>query len=106
MSLKHAHFLAIISKETFIGLIAGLALAIFNFFRLLILKYDIMISLTVCASILLTVILANIVGGILPLIAKFFKLDPALMAAPLITTIVDVMSLIAYFSIASAFLPC
>lgn len=97
-------FLIIIFKETFIGSIAGFVLAVFNFIRLIILKYDTMVSLTVCCSILLTVVLANIIGGILPLIAKFFKMDPALMAAPLITTIVDVISLIAYFSIASIFM--
>ena len=87
-----------------VGLIAGFVLAVFNFFRLLILKYDILVALTVCSSILLTVVISNIIGGILPLIAKFLKLDPALMAAPLITTIVDVISLIAYFCIASSLL--
>lgn len=103
--IKVADFLVIMSKEAIIGSIAGFVLAILNFLRLIILKYDAMVSLTVCCSILLTVILANVIGGILPLAAKFFKLDPALMAAPLITTIVDVISLVAYFSIASLFLP-
>ena len=102
--IKTSDFFAIMFKESSVGLIAGFVLAVFNFFRLLILKYDILVALTVCSSILLTVVMANIIGGILPLIAKFLKLDPALMAAPLITTIVDVISLIAYFCIASSLL--
>ncbi len=102
--IKTSDFFAIMFKESSVGLIAGFILAVFNFFRLLILKYDILVALTVCSSILLTVVISNIIGGILPLIAKFLKLDPALMAAPLITTIVDVISLIAYFCIASSLL--
>ena len=102
--IKTSDFFAIMFKESSVGLIAGFVLAVFNFFRLLILKYDILVALTVCSSILLTVVISNIIGGILPLIAKFLKLDPALMAAPLITTIVDVISLIAYFCIASSLL--
>ena len=102
--IKTSDFFAVMFKESSVGLIAGFVLAVFNFFRLLILKYDILVALTVCSSILLTVVISNIIGGILPLIAKFLKLDPALMAAPLITTIVDVISLIAYFCIASSLL--
>ncbi len=103
--IKVSDFLVIMFKEAFIGSIEGFVLAVLNFIRLIVLKYDPMVSLTVCLSIILTVVLANIIGGVLPLIAKFFKMDPALMAAPLITTIVDVISLIAYFSIASMLLP-
>lgn len=97
-------FLLIIFKESLVGLIVGSVLAIFNFLRLIILKYDMLVALTVCLSILLTVITANVIGGILPLIAKFLKLDPALMASPLITTVVDVISLAAYFFMASRLL--
>ena len=97
-------FLLIILKESLVGLIVGAVLAVFNFLRLIILKYDTLVALTVCVSILLTVISANIIGGVLPLVAKFFKLDPALMASPLITTVVDVISLMAYFFIASRLL--
>mgnify|MGYP001035106991 CR=1 FL=1 len=103
--IKVSDFFIIMIKESFVGLIAGIVLAIFNFARLIILKYDPLVSLTVCLSILLTVILANVIGGILPILAKSLKLDPALMAAPLITTIVDVISLISFFTIASIFLP-
>ena len=47
-----------------------------------------------------TVFLAKVIGGILPILAKRLKLDPAIMAAPLITTIVDAVSLVIYFQIA------
>ena len=59
-----------------------------------------MISLTVVLSLFATIIMAKIIGGILPLIAKKLNFDPAIMAAPLITTIVDAFSLIIYFQIA------
>ena len=52
-----------------------------------------------------TVVMAKTIGGVLPLVAKFFRADPAIMAAPLITTIVDALSLIIYFSIAVHLLP-
>jgi magnesium transporter len=51
-------------------------------------------------TLVATVCLSKTLGSILPMVAKFFKLDPALMAAPLITTIVDACSLMIYFSIA------
>jgi len=102
--IKLSDFVIIMLKETLIGSIAGFVLAIFNFARLIILKYNPAVALTVCLSILLTVIIANIIGGILPLVAKFLRVDPALMSAPLITTIVDVISLLTYFGVASILL--
>ena len=53
-------------------------------------------ALTISLTLLCTIILAKSVGGILPIIAEKFKMDPAIMAAPLITTIVDTLSLIIY----------
>ena len=61
-------------------------------------------SMTVAAALFATVLLAKTVGGVLPMAAKFFKADPAIMAAPLITTIVDALSLVLYFTIASRLL--
>jgi len=49
----------------------------------------------------LTVTLSKVIGGILPLLAKRFKMDPAIMAGPLITTIVDAISLVVYFATAT-----
>ena len=91
----------VIMKEGMVSVLVGLVLGIVNFIRLVIMyPGQYMIALTVMLSLLGTVIMAKIVGGVLPLIAKLFKADPALMAAPLITTIVDAFSLIIYFQIA------
>ena len=62
-------------------------------------------ALTVAASLFLTVILAKAIGCTLPMLAKKIKLDPALMASPMITTLVDACSLMIMFGMASRFLP-
>ena len=67
-------------------------------------RLELMVSLTVSLTVIIAVILAKIFGGTLPLIAKKLKLDPAIMAGPLITTIVDALTLLVYFGIASAIL--
>ena len=91
----------VIMKEGMVSLLVGLVLGIVNFIRLVIMyPGQYMIALTVMLTLLGTVIMAKIVGGVLPLIAKLLKGDPALMAAPLITTIVDALSLMIYFQIA------
>lgn len=91
----------VIGKELGVSIIAGLVLSVVNFLRIYFLqKVDFFVALTVCISLFFTVVLAKIIGGILPLAAKKLKLDPAIMASPLITTIVDSIALILYFSIA------
>ena len=60
-----------------------------------------MVALVVSVSLALTVLIAKIVGCMLPLLAKKIGFDPAVMASPLITTIVDAMSLVIYFNIAT-----
>ena len=64
-----------------------------------------LIALTVAITMLFTVMLAKTIGGALPLLAKALHMDPAIMASPLITTIVDAASLVIYFSVAQALLP-
>jgi magnesium transporter len=61
---------------------------------------NIFLALTVTMALFCTVIMAKTVGSVLPIVAKRLGIDPAIMAAPLITTIVDAVSLIIYFSIA------
>ena len=95
----------IIWKEFRVSLIVGSILALFNFGRLA-LQYGLegetlSIIITVCLSLMIVVILAKMLGCILPIVAKVFHMDPAIMAAPLITTIVDATSLFIYFEIAS-----
>jgi len=95
----------VVFKEFRVSLIVGFSLATVNFIKMIIIdKVEIKIATTVCITIFLTVILAKIVGGLLPIAAKSVKLDPAIMASPLITTIVDIFSLMIYFKIASLML--
>ena len=63
------------------------------------------INLVVCLALAVTVVIAKVVGGLLPLVAKAFRLDPAVMASPFITTIVDAVSLLVYFLFANMLLP-
>ncbi|MDU1443180.1 MAG: magnesium transporter [Clostridium cochlearium] len=93
--------LKVIWKELRVSLIVGFSLSLINFARMYYLeKTPFEVSLTVCITLFFTVILSKIVGAILPMIAKKIKVDPAIMASPLITTIVDATSLIVYFSVA------
>ncbi len=95
----------VIWKEMRVGMICGVLLAVVNFIRLII-QYpgNVMICAVVAISMLLTVILAKTLGALLPMGAKALKLDPALMASPLLTTIVDACSMIIYFTLASRIL--
>ena len=99
-------FARVFWKELRVSMLVGAALSTVNYVRL-ILTYpgQTATALTVAAALFVTVLLAKTVGGVLPMAAKFFKADPAIMAAPLITTIVDAISLVVYFNIASALLP-
>ncbi|WP_409228669.1 magnesium transporter [Gudongella sp. SC589] len=92
-------------KEFRIALMVGGALAAVNFLRLLfIVRTDYLIGILVSLTLMFTVVIAKLLGGMLPIAAKKLKLDPAIMAGPLITTIADALSLIVYFSMASILL--
>ncbi|MGX4601132.1 magnesium transporter [Faecalimicrobium sp. JNUCC 81] len=98
-------YLKVMYKEFRVSLIVASILSAVNFLRIYFLENtDIMITLTVCGSLFFTVIIAKVVGSILPIIAKKLKLDPAIMASPLITTIVDAFALTIYFTLARLFL--
>ncbi|NLJ91231.1 MAG: magnesium transporter, partial [Clostridiales bacterium] len=89
-------------KELCISGIVGVILAFANLLRLYYIeRTGILIALTVSISLFVTVVLSKVVGGLLPIVAKKFKADPAIMAGPLITTIVDAVTLTIYFTIAS-----
>ena len=95
----------ILWKEFRVSLIVGVTLAFVNFLRIYFIdRAGLTISLVVCASLLFTVVIAKVVGGVLPIMAKAFKLDPAIMASPLITTIVDACTLVVYFGLSTHFL--
>lgn len=92
----------IIWKEIRVALLCGITLSICNFFKMLLIdKVSVNISIVVCLTLIITILIAKIVGCILPLLAKKIKFDPAVMASPFITTIVDALSLLTYFIIAS-----
>lgn len=95
----------VLKKEFFISVIVAIVLATINFLRLIILtKVDLNIALTVSITLVFVVMLSKIIGTSLPMIAKTFKLDPAIMAGPLITTILDAITLSIYFYFATLFL--
>jgi len=98
-------WLKVLWKEIRISSIVGIVLSAVNFLRLILIeRVELIIALTVSTTLLVTVITAKMVGGTLPLLAKKLRLDPAIMAGPLITTIVDAISLILYFLIAQKLL--
>lgn len=91
----------VVWKEIRVGILVGAVLALVNFARLMI-QYpgNTMICVTVVLSIFFTVVAAKTIGCVLPIGAKALKLDPAIMASPMITTIVDAVSLMVYFDLA------
>ena len=101
----------IIWKETRIAFLCGVVLAVCNFVKIILVdnmlfhnEVSIMANLVVSLTLIATVVVAKIVGCALPVAAKRLGLDPAVMASPFITTIVDAVSLLIYFGIASAML--
>lgn len=97
--------LRILAKEFFIALIVGGGLAIINFVRILIFNPgEFMLSFTVSVSLLITIVLAKLFGSILPIVAQKIKVDPTIMAAPLLTTVVDSVALYIYFILAGLWL--
>ncbi|MDR2939495.1 MAG: magnesium transporter [Clostridiales bacterium] len=103
--LSPKDILKIMWRELRIGVLCGLTLGFVNFIRIYLMNgKDALLSLTITISLMLTVLIAKSVGCVLPILAKKLKFDPALMASPFITTIVDAASLTIYFSIAKAIL--
>ena len=89
-------------KEIRVSIIVGLVLGTVNFLRILYIeRADMVVSVTVSVTLVITIVSAKLVGGFLPLIAKKLRIDPAIMASPVITTTVDAVSLITYFSVAA-----
>ncbi len=95
----------VIRKEIQVSTLVGAGLAVLNYIRIAYLeRYPVTIALIVSTTMFTTVMMAKIIGGVLPILARRLNVDPAIMASPLITTIVDALSLIVYFNVASAFL--
>ena len=99
--IKFSDFFKVVFKEFRISIVVGIMLGIANGIRIVLLNHDVYLAFVVSASIIVTVMISKFVGCVLPIVAKRFKMDPAIMAAPLITTIVDTLAIMVYFSIAS-----
>ena len=91
----------VIFKEFRIALIVSVVLAFANGLRIFLVYHDMKLAVVIGLSLIATVILSKLIGCVLPLAAKKVHLDPAIMAAPLTTTLVDTCSIIIYFSIAT-----
>lgn len=94
-------FFKVVFKELRIALICAAVLSVVNGLRVLITYKDPALALVIGLSLIGTVVIAKLVGAMLPMGAKALKLDPAIMANPLITTVVDSCSLLIYFTIAT-----
>ena len=103
--IEFSDILKVIWKELRVSVLVGFILSGINFLRIYYFtKSGFETSLVVAISMFLTIIMAKVIGGVLPLIAKSLKIDPAIMASPLITTIVDTAALIIYFQLSVIFL--
>lgn len=95
----------ILWKEARVAFLCGVSLAVANFVKLLLIdRVTISVAIVVCSTLVVTVLAAKLVGCSLPVLAKRIGFDPAVMASPFITTIVDALSLLIYFRIACAVL--
>jgi magnesium transporter len=100
--IHFSDFFKVVFKEFRISILVCSVLAVVNGIRVYVMyEQNILLAVTIALSIVVTVIISKIIGSSLPLLAKRCKLDPAIMATPLITTIVDCCSLFLYFNIAT-----
>lgn len=104
LALDEIHFgdiFRVVFKEFRVAILVGAALAIVNGVYMVMRYRDPMLALLVSISLVATILIAKMIGCVLPLFAKKLHMDPAIMAAPLITTIVDVCSIMVYFQVAT-----
>lgn len=99
--IKYKDVFKIIWKEFRVGILIGITLAIANFIKLIVIdRVGVTIAVVICLTLIVTVIIAKLIGALLPIVAKRLGFDPAVMASPFITTIIDACSLIIYFNFA------
>jgi len=103
--IEYKDVFKVIWKEFRVAALCGITLASANMLKLTLLdKTDILVALVVCTTLVCAVIFAKFIGCTLPILAKRLGFDPAVMASPFITTIVDVISLLVYFAISTSVL--
>ncbi len=111
--IRFSDMFRVIWKELRVGLCCGAAMALVTFLKVMLVDHlllqtegiTVMVALVVSLTLLVAVLIAKLVGCTLPLIAQKIGFDPAVMASPFITTIVDAISLLTYFQIACMLLP-
>jgi magnesium transporter len=105
LSLKDIEFrdlFKVIWKEIRVAILCGLTLMIANYIKLLFIdKVEVLVAIVVCSTLFMAIVVAKVIGCTLPMVAKKIGFDPAVMASPFITTLVDAVSLLTYFQIAS-----
>lgn len=103
--IEYRDVLKVVWKEVRVAVLCGLSLAVANFAKLMLFdRVGVSVALTVCLTLMTAVLMAMLVGCLLPIGAKKLGFDPAVMASPFITTIVDALSLLVYFRFASIIL--
>jgi magnesium transporter len=109
--IKFSDIFKVLLKELSVSVLCGITLSIATFFKIVLIdnlmlgnNISLLVAAVVSITMAVTIILAKLLGSSLPIIASKLKLDPAVMASPFITTIVDALSLLIYFTIASAVL--
>ena len=106
-------FFKVVWKEIRVGLVCGLSLAAANFIKIWLVDHLIMhnnditliVDLAICLTLVVEIVFAKFIGCTLPMVAKKVGFDPAVMSSPFITTVVDAVSLLVYFGIATALIP-
>ena len=110
--LEFKDILSVIWKEIRVAFLCGVSLACVAFLKIMLIDHlllqnddvTVLVALTVCVTMVLVVLVAKLIGCTLPMLAEKLGFDPAVMSSPFITTIVDALSLLIYFAIASAVL--
>lgn len=99
--ISYKNIFKVLWIEFRVSILVSFVLSFVNAIRIYIIYKDLKLALVVTVSLIVTIIISKLIGALLPILAKKVKLDPAIMAAPLITTIVDSLSILIYFKFAS-----
>ncbi|WP_290854088.1 magnesium transporter [Fervidobacterium sp.] len=89
----------VLLRESYVGLVLGSILGAVLFVRGFMISHNIMVNFSAALSLLIIIVFANVVGSMLPFIGKLMRIDPAIMAGPLITTIADLAGIWIYFAV-------
>ena len=104
--INFTNFWKVTLKEVQVGVMVGVLMAAASFTKVMLIdRVSVSIGLVVVVTMFVAILVAKVFGGMIPLIAERFKIDPAIMSSSIITTIVDAVAIIIYFAIAAALLP-